>query len=120
MELTFDQLIKLLLGVIVIAAIIFGLYNFGSNVNEFFKSDEGQSEKDVPDNIIEVEKPAEQKASLGAIGGGIGGGVAGCAAGAMFGGPIGCVLGGAAGVLGGAVFGDIIGKGVSWMWDKFR
>ncbi|MBI2044056.1 hypothetical protein HYT24_01705 [Candidatus Pacearchaeota archaeon] len=37
MELTQDQLIRILLGMIVIAAVLFGLYNFGSNINEFFK-----------------------------------------------------------------------------------
>src|SRR3989344_4766580 len=38
MELTTEQLIKLLLGVIVVAAVIIALYFFSSNVNEFFIS----------------------------------------------------------------------------------
>ena len=36
MELAIGQLIKILLGIIVVAAVIFGLYHFSTQVNDFF------------------------------------------------------------------------------------
>lgn len=38
MELAIGQLIKIILGILVVAAVIAGLYFFGSNMIDFFKN----------------------------------------------------------------------------------
>ncbi|MBI5803477.1 hypothetical protein HY448_02215 [Candidatus Pacearchaeota archaeon] len=136
MELTTEQLIKILLGVIVVAAVIFLLYNFSSNITEFFKTDVDDKQKTAGEqvdtkDIIQVQE-SSQLFTPPRIVAAVPLSIAGCYMGAKLGtlvvwAPVvggaapfvGCLIGGAAGIVAGIPIGDLSEKTWNYIKDFF-
>ena len=58
--LAINQLIKIIIGVVVIAVVIMGLYFFGSYVSDFFGNMIG-GEEEKEEGVVVTEKPVDSK-----------------------------------------------------------